>query len=135
MSSTQQLGGTRQSSPLEDENSYPLTKDEYLILEDNFTTDKFTNWESFLLTTGLTSIVSLTIIWITGSFEKHEIIGGIEKVEINITQVVIVMLYSAISLGSIIGFIIAKRSKKDSEKPIHRLNEKIMNHLNKTSHE
>ncbi len=40
MSKSQPLGGTRHSSPLADEMSYPLTHDEYLTIQENLAISK-----------------------------------------------------------------------------------------------
>jgi hypothetical protein len=129
MSEIQQLGGTRQCSPIEDEMSYPLTIDEYLLIKENLSIEKFSNWESFLLSTGITTLISVIIIWITGSFEHKVIEGGKEIVKINISQIIIVVIYCALALGSILGLIISLSAKRKSRKVIQRLDVKITNHL------
>ena len=101
MEQKQQLGGTRQSTPLEDEMSYPLTGSEFLLIKENLIIDKLTNWESFLLTTGLTSLISGIIFCITGKFENIIIEKGQRISQINISQIIIVIVYFAIAFGSI----------------------------------
>ena len=107
-----QLGGTRKSSPLEDEMTYPLTKDEYLTLKDNLITDKFSNWEAFLFTTGVTLLISGVVIWFTGSIQEHSIKKEVDYVTVNFPQVIILIIYGALSVGSLIGFLIAKFNKE-----------------------
>ncbi len=131
MSIPQLLGGARHSAPLDDEMSYPLTSDEYLLIKENLVFDKFTNWESFLITTGITSLISFIIIWATGSFEKVVTVDGKEVININMVQVVITVIYGALTLGSLLGFFIFKLTKKKSENTIQRLEIKITRHLTK----
>ena len=132
---TQQLGGTRQSSPLDDEMSYPLTKDEYLTIKENLLVDKFTNWESFLITTAITSLISGIVLCVTGDFQVKKIIDNKEVIKINMLFLSILIIYGALTFGSIVGFIVTKISKKKAEKPMHRLDTKIMSHLNKVTNE
>ena len=135
MNEKQQLGGTRQSSPLEDEMSYPLTNDEYFLIKENLSTDKITNWESFLLSLGITSLISFIIFCITGSFENKIVVEGKEILEANIQLITIVIIYAAVAFGSILGFLISILNKKKSKKYIERLDQKISNHLKGANHE
>ena len=128
MEQKQQLGGTRQSTPLEDEMSYPLTGSEFLLIKENLIIDKLTNWESFLLTTGLTSLISGIIFCITGKFENIIIEKGQRISQINISQIIIVIVYFAIAFGSIIAFFAL--FKKKSKNAIERLDKKISTYLN-----
>lgn len=127
----QLLGGTRHSSPLDDEMSYPLTKDEYLTIKDNLLTDKFTNIESFLLTTCITCLISGIVILVTSSFNITVVKDGLTRTIVNYSQVIILIIYGAITLGCFIGYIISRGIKKTSKSLMSRLDEKIMNHLNK----
>ena len=127
----QQLGGTRKSSPLEDEISYPLTNDEYFLIKENLSTDKITNWESLLLSLGISSLISFIIFCITGTFENHLTIHGKEIIELNVQLLTIVIIYAAVAFGSILGFIISILSKHKSKHIIKRLDQKISNHLNR----
>lgn len=133
MENNQELGGTRQSSPLDNEMSYPLTKDEYLLIEENLSADKLSNLESFLLSTFCTAAISLFFFWLTGSVSKTVTVGKIDTIEINTTQVVLLIIYGAISLGTLLGFIVSKVMKKRSKPAMGRLSEKILQHLNKTT--
>ncbi len=133
MTTTQQLGGTRQSYALENEMTYPLTNDEYLVIKDNLSIDKFTNWESFLLTTGISSLISGIIIYISGTFEQHITVEGKDVIKINMLQVSLIVIYGALTIGALLGFFISRSAKKTSEKPIHRLDAKITSHLNKVN--
>ena len=111
--------------------SYPLTSDEYLLIKENLLIDKFSNWESFLLTTGITSLISGFIFWATGTFEQHEKIGVNDVVKINISQIIILIIYGGMTIGTIFGFFIFQITKKKSQNPVQRLDEKITNHINK----
>jgi hypothetical protein len=130
-----QLGGTRKSSPIDDEISYPLTNDEYLTLKENLSFDKFSNLESFLLSTFFSTLISTILFGFSCNFTKVIVLNGIESKEIDIPQVFLITMYAAISIGTLIGFFISKNNKKTSKKPFERLDEKINNHLNKSSHE
>lgn len=123
------LGGGRQSKPLGDEMAYPLTMEEYQTLKENLITDTFTNWEAFLFTTFITTLISIFVICCTTSFEIHTIINNVDKWETNYNQIIIVIIYGGASFGSLIGFLIAKLTRKNSKKAIHRLVEKIDSYL------
>uniref|UniRef100_UPI00404A3F7F hypothetical protein n=1 Tax=Flavobacterium sp. TaxID=239 RepID=UPI00404A3F7F len=123
----QQLGGGRQSSPLEDEMSYPLTQDEFLTIKENLIHDKFTNAESFLLSTFFTALISGIVIWYSGSFYKKNASGG--EVEINVELIVTLIIYGAITFGTLLCFIISLFTKKKNKSSIQRLEAKINNHL------
>ncbi len=129
MTEHQKLGGTRQSSPLEDEMTYPLTQDEYMTLRENLVLDKFSNWESFLLSTLITTLISGFVIYFTGSVC---IVDKTGKEIINISQIVTLIIYGAISFGSLIGLITSKIDKKKSETPLERLDARITQHLSKS---
>jgi hypothetical protein len=136
MENSQTLGGTRESRPLDKEMAFPLTTEEFETLKDNLIVDKFTNWESFLLTTFITTLISVLVICFTTSFVKNTIIDNVAKFEINYTQIIIVIIYSGVSFGSFVGFLIARFAKKKSRKAIHRLQDKISNYFKDTkSHE
>lgn len=126
MEQKQQLGGTRHGIPLDDEMIYPLTSDEFQLINENLLVDKLTNWESFLLTTGITMLISGIILCLTGSFQ----INGQSGEELNIKQIIIVVIYFAISIGTFLGFIVLMLSKKKSKNAVARLKKKIANHLN-----
>lgn len=131
--SIQQLGGTRHSSPLDDEMSYPLTNDEYQIIKENLSIDKFTNWESFLVTTAVTSLISAIAVASTTTFQSHITDkSGKETIELNVLAVVIIATYMAFALGGFIGFILSRINKTKAEKPMQRLDFKITSHLNKS---
>lgn len=130
MNQRQQLGGTRHSSPLEDEMTYPLTSDEYFLIKENLSTDKITNWESFLLSLGIASLISGIIFCITGSFENKITENGIETLKLNLQLVIIVIVYAAVAFGAILGFIISYNNKKKAQSIIQRLDVKISTHLN-----
>ena len=127
----QPLGGTRQSSPLDDEMTYPLTKDEYLVIKDNLSIERLSNWESILISTGITTLISTIILACNGHFEKISIENNISKTQINWSEVITIMIYGAFSIGSIAGFIISIFNKKKAKNIMIRLDEKIMRHLNK----
>jgi hypothetical protein len=129
MSESQPLGGTRHSSPLADEMTYPLTNDEFLTIKENLTQDKLTNLESLLISTFFATLVSGIVIYFTGNFTKKIIEKGIELEIINFSQIIILIVYGALTLGSLIGFIISKKIKKKSRTSIERLNIKIEKHL------
>ena len=130
---TQLLGGTRQSSPLEDEMTYPLTSDEYSIIKDNLSVDKFSNWESFLLTTGFTFLISAIISCLSNSFEAETLTNEVKVVKINMLYVITLILYGSLSVGAFLSFFAFRATKKKTEKPIHRLEAKITNHLKKAT--
>jgi hypothetical protein len=132
MNNTQQLGGTRQSSPLENEMSYPLTNDEFLLIKDNLSTDKLSNWEALLLTTGITSLISGVVIWFNSSFEQHLFEGSKEITRLNFQSIIILIIYTVLALSSFIGYAISKNTKREIFKPIQRLNDKISKHLSIT---
>lgn len=125
----QQLGGARQSQPLDDEMSYPLTNDEFLTIKENLIIDKFTNAESFLLSTFFTTLISGIVICFTGNLSKDVTENGIQKTEINSELVVTIIIYGAIALGSLLCFIFSMTTKRKNKSSIQRLEAKITNHL------
>ena len=125
------LGGARTISPLENEVSYPLTEDEYYTIKEHISTDKLTNWESVLLSTLITSIISGIVTFFSGAFEKHIIKNGIDTVEINWVQIISIIFYGTLSFGSLISFIISRQTKKSSKSSMVRLDQKITTHLSK----
>jgi len=129
MNDSQPLGGTRHSSPLADEMTYPLTNDEFLTIQDNLSTDKLTNWESFLISTFFATLVSGIVIYITGSFTKSIIKDNVTSEILNLSQVIILIIYGALTFGSLIGYLVSRNFKKKSKTSIERLNLKIKNHL------
>ncbi|WGD35061.1 hypothetical protein [Olleya sp. YS] len=131
----QQLGGTRHSSPLGDEVSYPLTNDEYFLIKENLNTDKISNFEAMLLSLGISSLISFIIFCMTGSFENKSVIEGKEVIEPNYQLIIIVIIYGAVTFGSVLGFIFLLLNKKKSKNIIARLDSKITNHLNEVSDE
>jgi uncharacterized membrane protein len=131
MAEHQQLGGARQSSPLDNEMSYPLTHDEFLSIKENLIIDKFTNAESFLLSTCLTTVISSIVICYTGSFYKTVKTNNISNTEVNFEQIIIIIIYGAISLGTLLCFIYSLITKKRNKTSMQRLEAKITNHLEK----
>ena len=129
MNGKKELGGSRKGSPLEDEDCYPLTLDEYLTIKENSTLNKFTNLESFLLTTFIASLISGVVIAFTSSFYETEMIEGVSKETIIFAHVIIIIVYGSIILGSLIAFIIIRLTKKKTKKSIERLDNKILKHL------
>lgn len=125
----QHLGGTRQSSPLDDEMTYPLTKDEYLTIKDNLSADKLSNLEALLISIFITTLISGIVIYFTGDFIKQEELNGKIKEIINISHIIILIIYGAVSLGTLTGFIISKNIKKSTKSTIERLEAKIKKHL------
>lgn len=132
MSEHQKLGGTRQSSPLEDEMTYPLTNDEYLTLKENLSFDKFTNWESFLISTFITTIISWFVIFFTGTMYKTEIINNVKCQIIDKAQMATLIIYGAISIGCLVGFVTSIITKKKSKPSVERLANKITKHLSQS---
>ncbi|MDB5226030.1 MAG: hypothetical protein JWN78_223 [Bacteroidota bacterium] len=131
MENPQTLGGTRQSSPLDDEMTYPLTNDEFLTLKENLISDKLTNWESFLLSTFIACFISGIIIWVNGSFQNITIKDGKRIVTENYRQIIIVIVYGAISIGTLLALIFSRINKPGSSSYITRLSKKIEKHLSK----
>ena len=125
----QKLGGTRKSSPLEDEQTYPLNSDEFLTIKDNQINNKFTSWQAFLVSTLVTTVVSGIVICETGAFYTESTVNGVIRQELNIGQVVILVIYGAVSFGALIGLIMTYTTKKKSRPSIDRLNSKIEGHL------
>lgn len=125
------LGGTRQSAPLDNETSYPLTKDEYLIIKENLVNDKWTNWESIMLATGISTLISGIICWATGSLHKLVAKGDITVSEVDFSYVVTIAVYSALALGTLVSFSVIRNTKKSSKNILDRLDAKITNHLDK----
>lgn len=131
MTDKQQLGGSRKGEPLADEDCYPLTLDEYLTIKENLTLEKFTSFESVLFSTFIATLISGIVFLFTGTFYKLEMIENVNKEIINLSHIVIIIVYGAVSLGSLIGLIIFKITKKRTKKSIERLDEKIIKHLEK----
>ena len=130
MALTQPLGGTRQSSPVEDEMTYPLTGEEFLLIKDNLLFEKFTNWESFLLTTGFTFLITTIVSVVSRSFYDQKVVDKIVTTQLNISQISVVAVYSVISIASFLSFFAFRSSKKTSKKSISRLENRISSHLN-----
>ncbi|WP_445717473.1 hypothetical protein [Flavobacterium sp.] len=131
MADPHQLGGARQSAPLEDEMTYPLTTDEFLTLKENLVIDKFTNSESFLLSTFFTTLISGIVICFTSNIYKTTNVNNIQKIELNIEIVITIIVYGAITLGSLLCFIFLYYNKNNNKNSIQRLEAKITNHLEK----
>ena len=127
----QQLGGTRKSSPLEDEMSYPLTSDEFLLLKENLKSDKINNLEALLLSVAVSSFISLVIFYNTCSLSNTEIINNETITEINNSSITILILYISSTIGCLIGFFVSRINKGKSKKIVERLCLKISSHLNK----
>ncbi|MBE7661259.1 hypothetical protein J2Q11_12540 [Tenacibaculum finnmarkense genomovar finnmarkense] len=128
----QHLGGTRQSSPLDDEMTYPLTKDEYLTIKDNLSIDKISTLESILISTFIAAFISGIIIFFTGDFIKVEDLKEETKDYINIPYIITLIIYGAVSFGSLIGFFVSKLNNKKAASTIERLDIKIKKHLDVT---
>jgi hypothetical protein len=130
MGENQTLGGARQSLPLDDEMSYPLTHDEYLTLRENLTFSKFNNWESFLISTLITTLVTVVVFVCSSSFTFTIVENGknIEKLEM--PTIIILIIYSAISLSSLLCLLVSLYSKKKTKTSFERLDAKITKHLN-----
>lgn len=135
MTEQQQLGGSRKGEPLDDENYYPITLFEYLTIKENLLLDKFTNLESVLASTFITTFIACIIFLFTGSFTNTELIDNIEQKSVNLSHVVIIIIYGAVSLGALFGLIASKLSKKKGKNTIERLDDKITKHLTKTDNE
>lgn len=133
MNETQQLGGARQSSPLDNEMTYPLTMDEYLLISDNLSNDKFSNLESLLLATGISSLISGIVLWVSSPLQIPILEKGITVLKLNTSLLFILLIYGAISIGCLVGFFLFYFAKKTEKKPMGRLNEKILNHLGKSN--
>jgi hypothetical protein len=130
MVENQTLGGTRQSSPLANERTYPLTQDEYLTLRDNLEFSKFNNWEAFLLSTLITTIISVVVICYTANCYDTTIIKGVKTQKINWSTITVLIIYSAICFASLLCLIISLSTKKKSKSSLERLDLKITTHLN-----
>jgi NADH:ubiquinone oxidoreductase subunit K len=130
MGENQTLGGTRQSAPLANEMTYPLTNDEYLTLRDNLEFSKFNNWEAFLLTTLITTIISVVVIFYTADIYVVVVEKGVKLQKVNWSTVLVLAVYSAISLATLLCLIISLYTKKKSKSSLERLDIKIVNHLN-----
>ena len=127
----QQLGGARQSQPLDDEMSYPLTNDEFLTIKENLVIDKFTNAESFLLSTFFATLISGIVICFTGKLSNTINENGVQKTQINSELIVTLIVYGAITLGTLLCFIFSIATKKKNKSSIQRLEAKITNHLDR----
>ncbi|KIQ19974.1 hypothetical protein RT99_14775 [Flavobacterium sp. MEB061] len=129
MEGNQTLGGTRHSNPLANEMSYPLTHDEYLTLRDNLEFSKFNNWEAFLLSTLITTVISLIVICSTVNFYINVKEKGVSMQKIDMGNLIVIIVYSAITLASLVCLIVSLCSKKKSKSSLERLDVKITNHL------
>lgn len=125
----QQLGGSRKGSPLSDEDCYPLTLDEYLNIKENLLLNKFTSLESVLLSIGISTLISGIIFYNTNSFTKSKIDNKINVESVDISNIIIVIIYSSVCLGAFIGLLIFNLNKRKTKTSIERLDKKIMNHL------
>ncbi len=91
--------------------------------------NKLTNWESLLISTFFGALISGIVIYFTGSFSEIVLENGKETERLNLSQVIILIAYGAITLGTLIGFLVSRVYKKNSKASIERLNSKIKNHL------
>ena len=124
------LGGARQSMPLDDEISYPLTREEFHILEDNLTKDNLTNLESFLFSTGIASAITAIVLFSTNPFTK-EIVNTTtneKEVCINYSNLIIFIIYTAVGLAALGAGFISKKVRKESKSGVERLQKKILKH-------
>lgn len=131
MNSQHQLGGARQASPLDDEMSYPLTNDEFLIIKENLSFDKFSNWESFLLATGISMTISWAVTYFSGTFLVAKIEEGLTVTKANMPYIITLIIYGMVGLGAFLGLATSIKNKIKLKKPMQRLEEKITNHLTK----
>lgn len=131
MSEQHQLGGARQSTPLDDEMTYPLTQDEYLIIKDNLNIDKMSNLETLLLSTAVSSIVSWIVFLASGNFMEQETVNNQVQNSINIPQISILIIYATLGFGTLLAFFALGSKKNNSKSIIDRLDTKISTHLNK----
>ena len=112
--SNKQLGGGRRSMPLQDEDSYPLTKDEYLAIKENMVGNKLTSLESALLSIGITATMACLPYFFDGGIEKNFLI---------------ILIFLVVGLGCLTSFSLFKLNVKKKNGTIDRLNKKISEHL------
>ncbi len=130
MGDNQTLGGARESAPLANEMTYPLTNDEYLTLRDNLEFSKFSNWESFLLSTLIATLISVVVIFYTGEIYNVVKKDNAELQLINWSTIIVLVIYAAVFLASLLCLIFSLFSKKKSKTSLERLDNKILKHLN-----
>jgi hypothetical protein len=130
MPEQQGLGGSRKGAPLEDEDIYPLTLNEYLTLKENLSLTSLTSFETMLLSTCITTFISVVIFWIINPLSKTiTTINDTDTEVVIISNIVIIMLYGAIAIGTLICFLVLLIRKKKTKKTIERLDLKILKHL------
>lgn len=112
MVENQTLGGARQGAPLADEMTYPLTHDEYLTLRENLEFSKFNNWEAFLLSTFITTIVSVVVIIYTANVYIITNVNNVKSETINWSTFTVLIIYSAICISTLLCLVISLYSKK-----------------------
>lgn len=129
MGENQTLGGTRQSAPLADEMTYPLTHDEYLTLRENLEFSKFNNWEAFLLSTFITTVASVVVIIYTANVYIITEVNNVKSEKVDWSTFIVLIIYSAVCISTLLCLIISLYSKKKSKSSLERLDVKINNHL------
>lgn len=129
MEEQQQLGGARRATPLKDEETYPLTSDEFLHIKENLVNNRFTPWQALLISTFLTTLVSGIVF--SATVEAYSNITVDKKIiqQLNPSYIIILVIYFGLSFGALIALIVYEMNKKKSRTSIDRLNKKIEDHL------
>ena len=126
------LGGARQSKPVDDELTCPLTKEEVLQIEENLNSDRLTNIESILISIGAAMIISAIIYYLSTPFVIKIDVGNGKVIDSVCKMPCIVLgIYSVIGLSTTIGFLFLWKSKKLSKGSVNRLMAKILKHYDK----
>lgn len=119
-------GGTRKPIKLDDEIAYPLIYDEYTVIKEKIQDVNLDNWQTFLLSTAVTSLVATIISFFTYNF--YMILNG-EKNPV-ITSFIVVGIYIILTLSSIIGLLLSFKYKKALDSSFKRIDNKILKTLN-----
>lgn len=124
------LGGTRQSKSLENEMTYPLTNDEFHLIKENISLDKFNSIESILLSTAITTLISAIIFFFTNPIIQKTQVDNNEIIATNNFNIIVIIIYFSLGFGSLIGFFISIKNKKKNINSYNRLENKINKTLN-----
>jgi hypothetical protein len=115
-------GGTRKPIKLDDEIAYPLISDEYAVIKEKIQDVKLDNWQTFLLSTAVTSLIAIIISCFTYDFYKTV---KTEKIPI-ISSFIVVGIYSIITLSFGIGLLFSYKYKNALDSSFNRIDTKIL---------
>jgi uncharacterized membrane protein len=124
------LGGGRKSIIVDDEIAYPIIANEYLIIKEQIQDKKLDNWQTLLISIGITFLVSAIISILSYDFmETKKNVEEITEIP-KLWSFLIVGIYFLFSLAAFIAFGLSFKYKKLINKSFDRIDKKITEKLN-----